>query len=113
MDDEHVVDAALESQDGTPVLKPVGYINDVLTVRGNVTVKLEVVGAFSFSVRDGIDRGMVRIGSGRAKRDVTVSIEVLYTFEDFEDGEPELVEIEIVPTRFEVDFEEVSQDYSF
>ncbi|MFM0239881.1 PIN domain-containing protein [Paraburkholderia phytofirmans] len=111
MEDEHVVDAEFESKDGRPVLNPVGYVNDVLTVQGIVTVNLELVGAFSFSMRDGIDRDMVRIGHGRAEREVTVSIEVLYTFEDFEDGEPELVEIEIVPTRFEVDFGEVNPDY--
>jgi len=111
MEDEHVVDAEFESKDGRPVLNPVGYVNDVLTVQGIVTVNLGLVGAFSFSMRDGIDRDMVRIGHGRAEREVTVSIEVLYTFEDFEDGEPELVEIEIVPTRFEVDFGEVNPDY--
>lgn len=111
MDDEHVVDAEFESKDGIPLLKPVGYVNDMLTVQGNVNVNLELVAAFSFSVRDGIDRDMVRIGDGRAERDVTVGIEVLYTFEDFDDGEPELVEIEIVPARFEVDFGEVNPDY--
>ncbi|WP_241300270.1 PIN domain-containing protein [Burkholderia stabilis] len=111
MEDEHVVDAKFESKDGRPVLNPIGYVNDALTVQGIVTVNLELVGAFSFSMRDGIDRDMVRIGRGRAEREVTASIEVLYTFEDFEDGEPELVEIEIVPTRLEVDFGEVNPDY--
>lgn len=111
MEDEHVVDAEFESKNGRPVLNPVGYVNDALTVQGMVTVNLELVGAFSFSMRDGIDRDMVHIGYASAEREVTVSIEVLYTFEDFEDGEPELVEIELVPTRFEVDFGEVNPDY--
>ncbi|MFM0048336.1 hypothetical protein [Caballeronia grimmiae] len=48
MDDEHVVAAAFESKNGTPVLKSVGYFNDVLTVQGNVTVNLELVAALSF-----------------------------------------------------------------
>ncbi|WP_321869852.1 PIN domain-containing protein [Paraburkholderia tropica] len=108
---EYVNDANLEVADGTPVLNPVGYVDDVLTVQGNVQVDLDVDGVFSFSVRDGIDRDMVRIGKGRAETNLSVSVEVLYTFEDFEHGAPELVQIEVVPTTIEVDFGEVSPDY--
>ncbi|EIF31910.1 hypothetical protein BCh11DRAFT_07461 [Burkholderia sp. Ch1-1] len=111
MDDEHVVDAKFESKDGIPVLNPVGYVDDELAVQGNVVVNLEVVGVFSFSVRDGIDRDMVRIGRGRAARKLRLNIEVLYTFEDFANDEPELVEIEIVPTSIDVNFGEVGPDY--
>jgi len=111
MDGEHVVDAKFESKNGIPVLNPVGYVDDELTVQGNVAVNLEVVGVFSFSVRDGIDRDMVRIGRGRAARKLRLNIEVLYTFEDFANDEPELVEIELVPTSIDVNFGEVGPDY--
>jgi hypothetical protein len=111
MDGEHVVDAKFESKDGIPVLNPVGYVDDELTVQGNVAVNLEVVGVFSFSVRDGIDRDMVRIGRGRAARKLRLNIEILYTFEDFANDEPELVEIEIVPTSIDVNFGAVGPDY--
>ncbi|WP_157642415.1 PIN domain-containing protein [Burkholderia ubonensis] len=108
---EYVDGASLEATEGTPILNPVGYVDDVLTVQGNVKVDLAVDGVFSFSVKDGIDRDMVRIGNGRAETNLTVNVEVLYTFEDFENGEPELVEIEVVPTTIEVDFGEVGPDY--
>jgi hypothetical protein len=111
MDGEHVVDAKFEAKDGTPIMNPVGYVDDELTVQGNVAVNLEVVGVFSFSVRDGIDRDMVRIGRGRAARKLRLNIEVLYTFEDFASDEPELIEIEIVPTSIDVNFGEVGPDY--
>nr|WP_175800779.1 PIN domain-containing protein [Burkholderia anthina] len=108
---EYVNSASLEVAEGTPVLKPIGYVDDVLTVQGNVKVDLDVDGVFSFSVRDGIDRDMVRIGNGRAETNLSVNVEVLYTFEDFEHGEPELVQIEVVPTTIKVDFGEVGPDY--
>lgn len=60
---------------------------------------------------EAIDRDMVRIGTGRAETNLSVNVEVLYTFEDFEHGEPELVQIEVVPTTIEVDFGEVGPDY--
>jgi hypothetical protein len=83
----------------------------VLTVQGNVKVDLAVDGVFSFSVKDGIDRDMVRIGKGRAETNLTVNVEVLYTFEDLENGEPELVGIEVIPTTIEVNFGEVGPSY--
>ena len=108
---EYVNGASPEVIEGTVVLNPIGYADDVLTVQGNVEVELEVEGVFSFSVKDGIDRDMVRIGDARAETKFTVNIEVLYTFEDFETDEPELVSIEVVPTTIEVDFGEVGPDY--
>ncbi|KVA27330.1 hypothetical protein WI44_25125 [Burkholderia cepacia] len=108
---EYVDGVSLDATEGTPILNPVGYVDDVLTVQGNVKVDLAVAGVFSFSVKDGIDRDMVRIGNVRAETNLTVNVEVLYTFEDFENGEPELVEIEVVPTTIEVDFGEVGPDY--
>lgn len=108
---EYVNGASPEVTDGIVVLNPIGYIDDVLTVQGNVEVELEVDGIFSFSVKDGIDKDLVHIGNAHAETKFAVNVEVLYTFEDFKNGEPELVEIEVIPTRIEVDFGEVGPDY--
>ncbi|RFU47068.1 hypothetical protein D0B32_12955 [Paraburkholderia sp. DHOC27] len=86
-------------------------MDDVLTVQGNVNVNLELVGELSCSLKNDIDRDTVRIGHALAERELNVSSEVLSTFEDFKNGEPELVEIEIVPTTVEVVFRGVGPYY--
>lgn len=111
IDGAYVDGASPEVTEGTVVLNPVGYVDDMLTVQGNVKVDLAVDGVFSFSVKDGIDRDMVRIGRGRAETNLAVNVEVLYTFEDLENGEPELAGIEVIPTTIEVKFGEVSPSY--
>lgn len=106
-----VIRVFLQPNNGSAGLQAVDYRDGVLVARATVSVEVEVLCNFSFSVKDGVDKDMVCIGGTEVKMKDTIDADVLITFLDPDGDEPEVDRVELVPTRCHIDFGFVGPDY--
>ncbi|MYN15098.1 DUF4935 domain-containing protein [Pusillimonas sp. TS35] len=94
-------------------LRPVSFQARILVARLSVDVVVRATCHFRFSTRDHVDRDMVSIGSADVQSRQQIPLDVLITFENPEGpAPPSIVEMELVPSRREINFGEVGPDYS-
>jgi hypothetical protein len=90
----------------------VDLVDDTLTVTRQIVASVRVHGSFSFSVKDGIDKDMVHMGSATAGRVIQVTVDAEFEFEGISVRRPVLRWIDIGPIDRYVDFGHVSPDSS-
>lgn len=112
MGEIEVSNVEFDEKSQNPPFRPVDFSDDVLVLRTTIVVDIEATCYFSFSVKDGIDRDMVRIGDAAVSAHDQVTLDVLLTVENPDGDTPEFVGVELVPARREIDFGEVGPDYS-
>ncbi|KFB68174.1 PIN domain-containing protein [Candidatus Accumulibacter vicinus] len=96
---------------GQPEFRAVDYRGDMLVVQVDMDITVEATCNFSFSIRDGIDRDMVFIGGNEVTTEVETVIDVLITFSQLADHNPQVDEIELVSAHRTIDFGAVWPDY--
>ncbi len=94
-----------------PQLYPVDYRNGVLVARTTVSIYVTAACNFSFSVKDGVDRDMADVGSCIATVYKKVEIDILISFTDPAGNQPQIDNIELVPSRINIDFGSVGPEY--
>jgi hypothetical protein len=109
--DVELADLHLTGSDGEAELSPVDFHSGALVVRVTVIATVKATCAFSFSMRDGIDRDMVPAGGTTEEAIDEVEIELLLTFENVNEQVPEFVDVEIVPSRKVIHFGTVEPYY--
>ncbi|RYF30217.1 MAG: hypothetical protein EOO23_05625 [Comamonadaceae bacterium] len=102
-----------EQDDGNALIVVERPEEDVIVVAADVEVTYDVTTSFAFSIKDGIDKDMVPIGSTNATASVTIVARVLLTFEDVRADTPELWDVEVeLPKRYHrVDYGHVSPSF--
>lgn len=102
-----------EQDDGSALIVVERPEEDVIVVAADVEITYSVTTGFSFSIKDGIDKDMVPIGSTSQTANATVTARVLFTFEDIQAENPELAEIEVeLSSRYhDVDYGDVSPSF--
>jgi hypothetical protein len=83
-----------------------------LTVARQIIASVRVYGSFSFSVKDGIDKDMVYMGSTEAERLIQVHVHAQFAFAGVVEQQPTLEWIEIERISTHVNFGNVEPDYS-
>jgi hypothetical protein len=91
-----VVVESVEIQDDEHALRPVEMLDGSIVAEITVVAEVEISCDFSFSVKDGIDKDYVPMGSASVSTRETLDLNVLVTFDsnipekaDIEDVEPE------------------------
>ena len=92
-------------------LEPVEYEDGELVARVSVDVSADVTCNFSFEKWDAIDKEYIPMGSGTAVAATEISIELLVTFSGHLPEAPEIVEIEVLEQREQMDFGEIGPDW--
>lgn len=111
LDEVEVVSCDFASSHGRPEFSAVDYRNDRMVVQTSMKLDVRASCNFSFSVKDGIDHDMVRIGDALVSRKDTITVDVLLTFESPNVETPEVVEIELISSRQRLDFGSIEPDY--
>ena len=116
--EDEVIEVSIQSvqfTDGTEenaTLRPVEVTDERLVAEIPVVVHVEVTSDFSFSVKDGIDKDYVPIGSSSATRTVRLNVNVLVTFDRENPDDPAIEDIEVTgPSRYDVAYGYVEPDY--
>jgi hypothetical protein len=107
-----LVSAELEEINGYPVFRALYYRKDMLVVQTSVRIIIKASCNFSFFVKDFIDRDMVHIGDTNVNRKESVKADILITFENPNNEEPEVVDMELIPTTHRINFGLVEPDCS-
>ena len=111
MQDIEVKNVSFASPNGLAELQPVDFSTDKLVAQASVNVDIKAHCDFTFSTRDWIDKDMICIGSSESVTEDQIELDVLLTFVNVNSGLPELVNIELVPARRNIDFDTVEPDY--
>lgn len=111
MQDIEVKNVSFASPNGLAELQPVDFSTDKLVAQASVNVDIKAHCDFTFSTRDWIDKDMICIGSSESVTEEQIELDVLLTFVNVNSGLPELVNIELVPARRDIDFDTVEPDY--
>ncbi len=86
--------------------------DEEVVVSFDLTVEAQVDASFGFSVRDGIDRDYVTLGSSDVSAPAYFSLNAVATFSKSNDRDPDLVDLEIDGRRgIAVDFGSVEPDF--
>lgn len=112
MQEVEVVGASFRSCNGSAGLQAVDYCDGALVARATVSIQIEALCNFTFSMKDGIDKDMVCVGGAAVTAKDTVDVDVLITFHDPDGGQAEIDTVELVPARRKIDFGSVWPDYS-
>ncbi len=97
---------------GQPLLHAIEVGEDALIIQATMRVLVHASCHFQFSVRDSIDRDMVPVGDAMLDEKDWVQLDVLLTASSNGEVITDIREVELVSTRREIDFGEVSPDYS-
>lgn len=111
MQDIEVLEVSFLPNEGSIGLQAVDYYDETLVARMKVSIKIEAWCNFDFSVKDGIDKDMVFIGSTEASVEDSIKVDVLISILDPENNEPEICTVELIPTYHSIDFGSVWPDY--
>jgi hypothetical protein len=111
MQEVEVIHASFRSSNGIAGLQAVDYFDNRLVARATISIEIQATRNFTFSVKDGIDKGMVCVGAADVSVKDTVDVDVLITFLDPDGGETEVDTVELVPTCRLIDFGFASPDY--
>lgn len=93
------------------LMEPIEFGDNYLVALIKVNVSAEVSCDFSFSIYDSIDKDYVPMGSSTASTTHEFVAEVLVTFEGPMPNCTEIVDIEVVKQRVDVDFGTVEPDW--
>ena len=107
-----LISATFSSADGSAGLQPVDYCNGALIARATISIEVEALCSFAFSVKDGIDKDMVCIGGTEVHANSTVKVDVLITFLDPDTDNPKVDAVELVPASRHINFGFIEPDYS-
>jgi hypothetical protein len=107
-----VIRASFLPGNGSAGLEAVDYCDGALVARATVSIEIEALCNFTFSMKDGIDKDMVCVGGAAVTAKDTVDVDVLITFHDPDGGQAEIDTVELVPARRKIDFGSVWPDYS-
>jgi hypothetical protein len=91
--------------------KVIDFRNGLLVVQTTASIEIEASCAFTFSVRDSIDRDMVNIGGAIVTRNDSVRVDVLLSFKNPDSQAPSVTEIELIASHQAIDFGSVEPDY--
>lgn len=111
LDEVEVISCDFATPYGRSEFSAVDYRNDRMVMQASMKLDVRASCNFSFSVKDGIDHDMVRIGDALVSRKDAVTVEVLLTFDNPNGETPEVVEIELIPSRQKIDFGPIEPDY--
>lgn len=111
MQEVEVICASFLSGNGSVGLQAVDYCDGALVARATVSIEIEASCNFTFSVKDGIDKDMVCVGSAAVTAKDTVDVDVLITFLNPDGDEPEIDAVELVPVHRYINFGSVWPDY--
>jgi len=111
LEDVAVVKCEFATPDGHPEFRVVDYRNDILVMQASIRLEINATCGFSFSVRDTIDHDSMHIGDATVVTKDTVTVEVLLTIENPNIGTPEIVEIELIPSRQNLNFGSIQPDF--
>ncbi len=111
MQDVELISARFSGPAGKPEFRAVDYRGDMLVVQVEMEITVEATCNFSFSVRDGIDRDMVCIGSNEVTTKAETVVDVLLTFSQLADQTPKVDGIELVSDYRTIDFGTVEPDF--
>lgn len=109
--DVELIRARFSGPAGKPEFRAVDYRGDMLVVQVEMEITVEATCNFSFSVRDGIDRDMVCIGSNEVTTKAEAVVDVLLTFSQLADQTPKVDGIELVSDYRTIDFGTVEPDF--
>lgn len=104
IDDIEISDVSYGRSGGLIELKAVDFRHDVLIARVTISMDIDAVCSFNFSVMDGIDRDMVPMGSTTVSTLDSVDLDVLLSFGNPNGQLPELLDVELLPARRTIDF---------
>lgn len=93
-------------------LLPIASTDDYIDFEVSATVIVNVPSTFDFTVKDGVDRDYVPIGSGTYEVSETIELSLLITIakEDLEAGEIDDIEVD-GPNRVYIDYGEVEPNW--
>ncbi len=109
--DVELISAQFSGPQGRPELKAVDYRDGKLVVQVEIDITVSASCNFSFSVRDGIDRDMVFIGSSELTTEAETAVDVLIGFSTLLNKPPQIDEIQLVAGYRTIDFGTVEPDY--
>lgn len=96
---------------GRTELMAVDYRSDMMVVQASITIEVRVSCDFSFSVRDTIDHDMMYIGGTAITIRSHVTVDVLLTFKNPNNGIPEVIDVEVIPSRQALYFGSIEPDH--
>lgn len=91
----------------------VSYEDGMLTVTRPVTATVRIFSTFEFSVKDGIDKDIVGMGSTEAERHISVQVDAEFGFAGVAERQPRVEWVEIQHIVERVDFGYVEPDDFF
>ncbi|NVD74916.1 DUF4935 domain-containing protein [Duganella sp. BJB1802] len=109
--DVELVSATFSGFNGNPELSAIDYRDKYFVAQVSINLEVSASCSFSFSAKDSIDRDMVSIGDATVTRKRFVEVDILLTFEEPDTDIPEIVEIELIPSRCDIDFGNIEPDY--
>ena len=107
--DVSAVDFSFDDED--EIFNPIDSGEDFLATETTVTVTLEVNCNFLFTVRDGIDKDYVPIGSASISKKTDLTLPIVISFGGDFGKAPEILEIEITGNRHAINYGYVDPDY--
>lgn len=110
---QHVelLNARFSGPTGKPEFRAVDYRGDMLVVQVEMEIAVEAICNFSFSMRDSVDRDMVSLGGSVVTTKTDTAVDVLLTFSQIANPNPQVVQIELVSGYRTIDFGSVGPDY--
>ena len=95
----------------SPEFEAVDYGDDHLVIRMFFNAEFELYSTFTFEKWDGIDKEYMPMGSSTIQSQEEITLEVLVTFEGDLLRNPEILEIEVLPQRFNFNLGEIEPDW--
>jgi hypothetical protein len=77
----------------------------------HIEVTVDIEATFDLQAWDGIDKEYIPLGSGKAKAEETIDLELVVTISRETDPEPDVYQIDVQPRRVTLDFGEIEPDW--
>ncbi|AVR96910.1 hypothetical protein [Pseudoduganella armeniaca] len=87
-----------------------GYDDGILTVARTVTAMVRLVSSFEFSIKDGVDKDFMSMGSTEAERNISVQVDAEFGFSGVAERQPHVEWIVCQHIVERVDFGNVEPD---
>ena len=85
--------------------------DEVVAFSMHVEVTADIEATFDFQVWDGVDKEYMPLGSGTAKTEASVDLELVITIGRETDPEPDVYQIDVQPRSITLDFGQIEPDW--